>query len=256
MIYVCIPSHNEGATLGPLLWKVRRVLREFGREFTLVVLDDGSSDETPDVLERYRAALPLEVLRQDSPTGYGAAVDRLLRHVVDHSSYHKRDAAVVLQADLTDDPDYLVDLIKALEGGADVVAGEAHDVDAAAPGPFRWGRRLAPWVLGRTYREAPVPDPLCGLRAYRLIVLKKALREDDAALASAPEPWVANLELLRRTLAHARRVESVPLSLRYHLLTRDSRFRPARTLKRLFAHRSRAWPEAAESGARDREQVA
>jgi glycosyltransferase involved in cell wall biosynthesis len=242
--------------VGPLLWKVRRVLRDFGREFTLVVMDDGSSDDTSEVLDRYRDALPLEVLHVESPVGYGAAVDRLLKHVVEHSSYHKRDAAVVLQADLTDDPEYLVDLVKALEGGADVVAGEADGLDGRVPGSFRWGRRLAPWVLGRTYRDAPVPDPLCGLRAYRLIVLKKALREDDSPLASAPEPWVANLELLRRTLGHARRVESVPLALRYHLLTRESRFRPAHTLKRLFSLRSRPWPETAESASRDPEHVA
>ena len=74
MIYVCIPSHNEAGTLGPLLWKVRRVMREFGREFNLVVLDDGSTDDTQAVMERYRSKLPLTVLREEAPIGYGAAV--------------------------------------------------------------------------------------------------------------------------------------------------------------------------------------
>jgi len=247
LIYVCIPSHNEGTTLGPLLWKVRGVMREFGREFTLVVLDDGSSDDTREVLERYRNQLPLVVLREEAPVGYGSAVDRLLRRVVTDSAYPKRDAAVVLQGDLTDDPAYLVDLVKALEGGADIVAGAAADAGPGVPGPFRWGRRLAPWVLGRAYRSAPVSDPLCGLRAYRVIVLKKALRDDEVALAEAREPWVANLEILRRVLPHARRVESVPLALRYNLLARESRFRAGHALKRLFSQRSQPWPTSGEA---------
>lgn len=256
MIYVCIPSHNESATLGPLLWKVRRVMRDFGREFCLVVLDDGSTDDTAAVLARYEKKLPLQILREEVSVGYGTAVERLLRHVVKVSSYPKRDAAVVLQADLTEDPEYLVDLVKAMEGGADVVAGSAAETGPEVPGPFRWGRRLAPWVLGRAYRSAPVPDPLCGLRAYRVIVLKKALRDDDGPLAAAPEAWVANVELLRRVVGYARRVEAVPLTLRYHLLARESRFRPAQTLKRLFALRSGAWPEPGESARTPREDAA
>ena len=243
MIYVCIPSHNEGTTLGPLLWKVRRVMREFGREFHLVVLDDASADDTGEVLDRYRDELPLTVLREESQVGYGAAVDRLLRKVVEISPYPKRDTAVVLQADLTEDPAYLVDLVKTVEGGVDIVAGAAAEVGPDLPKPYRWGRRLAPMALGRTYRGAPVEDPLCGLRAYRVIVVKKALRAGDAPLASAREPWVANLEILRRLVGFARRVESLPLGLRYHLLDRESRFRTVPTLKKLFGLRRLGWPE-------------
>ena len=81
MIYVCIPSRNEATTLGPLLWKVQKVFRAFGREFRLVVLDDGSDDDTGEVLGRYEGKLPLDVLRNPTPLGYGASVDRLLRHV-------------------------------------------------------------------------------------------------------------------------------------------------------------------------------
>ncbi|HSG46426.1 MAG TPA: hypothetical protein VLA43_01310, partial [Longimicrobiales bacterium] len=148
------------------------------------------------------------------------------------------------------------DLVKALEGGADVVAGSAPEAGPEVPRPFRWGRRLAPWVLGRVYRTSPVPDPLCGVRAYRVIVIKKCLREDDGPLAAAPESWVANLELLRRVVAYARRVEAVPLTLRYHLLARESRFKATQTLKRLFALRSGAWPEPGEAARKPREEAA
>lgn len=260
MIYVCIPSRNEATTLGPLLWKVQKVFRTFGREFRLVVLDDGSDDDTAEVLERYRGKLPLEVLDHPTPLGYGRAVDGLLRHVVAEASYPKRDAAVILQADLTEDPGEIVELIKTLEGGADVVAGEAEPPAPDAPSPRRWGRRLAPWVLGSVYRDAPVADPLSGLRAYRVIVLKKALRSRDTALAASPEPWVANLELLHRVAGFARRVENVPSTPRYALHVRESRFKVVPVLKDLFRHRRLKWgalpedPSPGDGPTRDRKK--
>jgi hypothetical protein len=50
------------------------------------------------------------------------------------------------------------------------------------------------------------------------------------------------VELLGKAAAHARRVEEVPLELRYHLQARESRFRPVRALRELMAVRGMAWP--------------
>ena len=59
MIYICIPSYNEAPTIGLLLWKIRQVFAGFPREYHLLVLDDGSSDSTAEVLERYTRVLRL-----------------------------------------------------------------------------------------------------------------------------------------------------------------------------------------------------
>ena len=63
MIYVCIPSHNEAATVGLLLWKIRQVFAGFPREYQMLVLDDGSTDATAEILEPYSLVLPLTVVR-------------------------------------------------------------------------------------------------------------------------------------------------------------------------------------------------
>ena len=249
MIYVCVPARDEARTVGPLLWKVRKVFGEFDREFRLVVFDDGSTDDTREVLQRYVGILPLTVLSSDTPVGYGAAVDRLLRHVVEVAPYPKRDAAVVLQADFSESPEYLVDLVKTLEGGADVVASSI-DVrgDETLPKPRVWGRRLAPLALGRAWRTAPVEDPLSGMRAYRTIVLKKAMRDGDAPLCDAHVPWVANLQVLHRVVGYARRVDDTPIRLRYPLPARESRFRAWPALKALLSRRGTRWPEVDSEG--------
>lgn len=244
MIYLCIPTHNEARTVGVLLWKVRKVLGEFGRDYRLLVLDDASTDDTAEVLERYRRKLPLTVIRSEKRLGYAASVERLLREAVELAPYPKRDSAVVLQADFTEDPGDIVELQKILEGGADIVAGALPE-EVDAPKPVRWGRKLARHALGRVHGGAPVSDPLCGLRLYRIIVLKKAFRElaEGESLVSS-EGWAANVEFLARLAPHARRIEEVPLALRYELQTRPSRFRAWPTLFSLFKLRrpgSRWW---------------
>lgn len=249
MIHVCVPVRDEGATLGPLLWKLRKVFTdpEFRRDFRVVVLDDASEDDIPQVLERYADHLPLTVLRSSAPVGYASAVDRLLRHVAERSTYPKRDAAVVLQGDFTEDPATLVDLVKRFEGGADIVAGAASLDGEVTEAGLKWARRLAPWVLGRAHAQAPVADPLCGLRAYRVVVLRKALR-DDTPLCSAADPWAANLELLARTAPHARRIDEVELTVRPDRRMRPTRFRALRVLRGLVRLRGNRWPGVAPDG--------
>jgi glycosyltransferase involved in cell wall biosynthesis len=243
VIYVCIPAHNEAATVGVLMWKVRRVLGEFGRDYRIVVHDDASTDDTAEVLARYRRSLPLTILRSEERLGYARSVDRMLRHVVDQAAYPKRDCAVVLQGDFTERPEDVVSLVKIIEGGADIVAGSVPPA-AVLPKAMRRVRRFARMVLGGTWRNAPVSDPVTGMRAYRIIVLKKALRDipEDCPVVGS-DGWAANLEFLRFLAPHARRISEVPLELRYDLQVRPSRFEAWRTLVSLARLRGGApWP--------------
>jgi glycosyltransferase involved in cell wall biosynthesis len=231
VIYVCVPTHNEATTIGVLLWKTRNVLGAFGRDYRLVVHDDASDDDTPEVLQRYRRSLPLTILRSDERVGYGRSVEKLLRWVVDEAPYAKRDCAVVIQGDFTESPSDIVSLVKVIEGGADIVAG----APAEESRPRDTGMRVARWAtrtfLRRITNGAPVSDPFAGLRAYRVIVLKKVLRDrpvEEPLIRS--DGWAANVELLARLAPHARKIGEAPLSLRYDLQVRPSRFRPLRTV--------------------------
>jgi glycosyltransferase involved in cell wall biosynthesis len=250
VIFVCIPTHNEAETIGVLLWKTRNVLGEFGRAYRIVVMDDASDDETSEVLQRYRRSLPLTILRSEERLGYGRSVEKLLRHVVEEAPYPKRDCAVVLQGDFSESPDHIVPLVKVLEGGADIVAGQATDDVEDIPRP----KRIARWVVSTfrrgLMRDAPVTDPLVGLRVYRGIVLKKALRdrpESDPLITS--DGWAANVELLGKLAPHARRIAETEYETRYDLQARPSRFRAWPTVLGLVKLPGSLWaspdPEAA-----------
>jgi len=226
LIYICVPSYDEAPTVGVLLWKIRRVMSEFSREYQILVLDDGSADGTREVLEPYSRVLPLTVLRNPERQGYAASVERLLREVVSRSTHPKRDIAVVLQADFTEAPEDIAALVKRIEGGADVVSAEVSQGIERAPRAYRWTRRSLSWLLRRVRLPETITDPLSGFRAYRVAVLKRALAERNGNPLLSRQGWAANAELLIAVVPHSRRTEVAEVALRHEFRQRETRFEP------------------------------
>ena len=245
MIFITVPARDEERTIGILLWQLRKVMAEFNRPYEVVVLDDASRDRTAEVLERYRRFLPLRVIRPERAIGYGPAVSRLLNEVVKRSSYPKRDVAVTLQADFSENPRDLVPMVKTIEGGSDLVAGLPPASRVTVSLSRRLSEVIAPLILGRAFSRAPVTDPLGSFRAYRIVVLQKALREAEGGrpLVSS-DGWCANLEILARTAPHARRIDEAPCTGGLATRGRESRFRSLPNLMGLVSLRGTPWPTA------------
>ncbi|HEU4456811.1 MAG TPA: glycosyltransferase family 2 protein [Longimicrobium sp.] len=225
MIYICIPALDEARTVGVLLWRIRRVMEEFPRDYHVLVLDDGSTDDTPEVLAPYARVLPLTLLRNERTQGYAAALERLLREAAQRSTHPKRDVVVTMQADFTESPDDLPNLIRKMEGGADVVGTTVAGVDVELPRAHRWSRRGLPWLLSRAPLAKELGDPLSGFRAYRAQVIRRALQDREGKPLVTGSGWAANAELLLAVAPHVRRGEGIEVSLRYGRRERPTRFR-------------------------------
>lgn len=229
MLYICIPSHNEAPTVGVLLWRIRKVFQDYSREYEIIVYDDASTDETAAVLAPYHKVLPLTVIRGERQVGYAGALDALFRAAAQRTRYPRRDAVVVMQADFTDQPEDLPELVKRFEGGADVVVAEAAPA-SPAPDPVRrlatWARRASQLWLVRTQLTVPgVADPFGTFRLFRITVVRDIVRAAGTARITEGPVRVANLELLRRAVTLARRVEAVQVEPRYDIRPRPTRVR-------------------------------
>ena len=228
MLYICIPAYDEAPTVGLLLWRIRKVFQDYPREYEILVFNDGSTDATSETLRAYTEVLPLTIMGAEEHVGYARAVDALCREVSRRTRYPRRDAMIVMQADFTDQPEHLPELIKRFEGGADLVVAERPPaaVNDSPPRPVRWMRRLAPWALRPFVSVAGVADPFGTFRLYRITLLRDLIRHagDDPVVQGTV--WAANVDLLARTAPFARRIETVALEPRYDLRPRGSRIHP------------------------------
>jgi glycosyltransferase involved in cell wall biosynthesis len=232
LIYICIPTYNEGPTVGVLLWRIRRVFQDYSREYEIVVYDDGSTDGTRETLAPYADVIPLTILRGGERLGFGAALDKLAREVSRRTRYARRDAMIVMQADFTDQPEHIPELVKRFEGGADIVA--AKQEMSEAPAPVRRLRRFADWIQRTGLPKTGDADPFTTFRLYRISVLRELLKAMGDKPIVTSNGWAANMELLLQARRYARRVETVDLAPRYDVRIRETRIRPVADALSLF----------------------
>ena len=247
MIYVALPAHDERHTVGVLVWRLREVFSELGRDFRVLALDDASTDGTADVLGPYDRVAPLTILRNDSRLGYAASLERLIGEAVRSTAYPKRDGLLVMQSDFTDDPACIPEFIRRFQGGADVVAGTRSGLAAAPRGTraVRLGARLVAHPPGV---PDGLTDPWYGFRLYRLVVLRRALAAlEDGERLMTEDGWAANLQLLLHVAPHLRQWDEVEVPWNLSRRYRESRFQPMAELGALFraGRRARRNPPAA-----------
>lgn len=119
---VVVPMFNEQDVLPLFTERLRPVLDDLGAPYEVVCVDDGSSDATPALLERYRRSWPqLRVVRLRANSGHQAAISAGLAR-------SRGDWMVTIDADLQDPPEVISEMLRVgTEQGVDVVYGVRTD---------------------------------------------------------------------------------------------------------------------------------
>lgn len=150
-----IPAHNEAENIGSVIAEIAAL--ELPAE--ILVVDDGSSDETAAVAKRSGA----RVARLPFNLGYGAAVQTGLLYAAENGY----DACVLIDGDGQHDPKYIPDLLAPLAAGeADLALGSRFlgSADYSIPP----GRRLGMLVfskLASLFTHQRITDPTSGFQA-------------------------------------------------------------------------------------------
>jgi len=154
---VVIPAYNELENLEPLLAELRRALAATGRVHEIILVDDGSTDGSADLIAREARGDPaVRAVLLAERRGQSAALAAGL-------SRARGDIIVTLDADLQNDPADLPRVLGALER-ADVVSGirlGRHD---------SWLKRASSRIANAA-RRAVIGDSItdigCSFKAYR-----------------------------------------------------------------------------------------
>lgn len=163
-VSIVVPVYNEADNLPDFLAAIQRVMRSLQKSYECILVDDGSTDGTRDVIlteQKRNSAIRLVSLRRNfgQTAAMAAGFD------------HARGAIIVtLDADGQNDPDDIPKLLEKLNTGYDLVCGWRKDrkdpLSKKIPSAF--ANALIAWVTG-----VKIHDSGCTLKAYRREVVKE-----------------------------------------------------------------------------------
>ncbi|AWM87328.1 glycosyltransferase family 2 protein [Microvirga sp. 17 mud 1-3] len=156
-ISVVVPVKNEAPNVLPLVEEIERACTPLGA-FELIYVDDGSTDDTADVVLKARQTRPwLRLVKHEASCGQSAAV---------RTGVHAARGGIIvtLDGDGQNDPAFIPKLVAPLDDPATgLVAGQRVGRKGAAK---RWQSRIANGVRGRVLKDG-TRDTGCGLKAFR-----------------------------------------------------------------------------------------
>ena len=114
---IVIPAYNEGTRLGPTLERVLAYVREQGWDAEVIVVNDGSRDNTAEIVRRFAEKDPvLRLVENPGNRGKGYAVRNGMLSA-------RGEIVVFSDADLSSPIEEMPKLLAALAAGADIAIG-------------------------------------------------------------------------------------------------------------------------------------
>ncbi len=161
---IVIPAYNEGARIEHALSRVLSCVAERHWDAEVLVVDDGSSDDTADIVQRWMLTHPnLHLVRNDGNRGKGYSV----RNGVLQST---GEIVMFTDADLSSPIEEAERLFEALDAGADVAIGsrwlDKQRQTIHQPLYRRFFGRCFNWVT-RKIMGLPYKDTQCGFKAFK-----------------------------------------------------------------------------------------
>ncbi len=208
---IVIPAFNEAGRLPPTLQRIRSYMIESNRRAEIIVVDDGSTDGTSDIVAAFAPEpLTLQLIRSTKNHGKG--------HVVRQGMLAATGELLLMSdADLSTPIEEIEKLLPWIERGCDIVIGSRDKPESLLDPPQPFTRRL----LARSFRAlrrrvllAGLSDTQCGFKLFRSAVAR------DVFSQATVDGWLFDCEVLARAQRRGYRIQEVGVVWRNHPHTR------------------------------------
>lgn len=153
MISIVIPAYNEEEGIKDVLTGIRDTLKEDDLDYEILVVDDGSTDRTAEIVRNEGVKL----IQHTYNRGYGAALKTGTKHA-------RGDFVLYVDADNQHNPGDIIKLLKYMNKN-DMVVG-ARTKDSRIPFTRRIGKKILTFIANYL-SETKIPDLNSGLRLVR-----------------------------------------------------------------------------------------
>lgn len=214
-IFIVLPAFNEELRIGTLLERIDEVMFEDGLHYSVIVIDDGSTDATAELATKYGKRMPLELVRHTANRGLGTTIRDGLQYAMRQASPH--DIIVTMDSDDTHTPGLILRMVHMIREGYDVIIASRYQHEARIVGVPVLRQLLslgASWMMRILFPIRGVRDYTCGYRAYRADVLQRAGRQFGAQLFNQ-EGFQCMVDILLKLRTMHLIFGEVPFILRY-----------------------------------------
>lgn len=175
-VYIVLPAYNEELSIRKLLVRIHAHMTDANLNYKVIVVNDGSEDNTLGVIQSMQGEMPIEILNHEVNQGLGATIRDGLYHASNICS--EDDIVITMDADDTHTPGLILRMTRMIKEGFDVVIASRYQPNSRVIG-LTWIRKvysyLASWIFRVLLPIKGVKDFTCGFRAYRGSVLHLAM---------------------------------------------------------------------------------
>lgn len=176
MIYILLPAYNEEKALPALIPKIDQTLKALGKDYCLIICDDGSRDKTGEIIREFARKFPSEILVHKINRGLGETSRDLFERVAELAK--PEDVIIRMDCDNTHEPAFIPQMLSKIEQGFDVVIASRFQPRGGQVGLNTYKAFVslgANLFMKLVFPIEGVREYSCGFRAYRADVIKAAI---------------------------------------------------------------------------------
>ncbi len=197
MISIVIPTYNEKENIKKLIPRIFKVLKSP----QVIVVDDNSQDGTAELVQSMQKKYRIRLIRRPRKMGIGSAYK---------TGFKAADGDLIFEmdADLSHNPDYLPEFVKAIESGYDVAIGSRYVNGGAIVGWGLYRKSLSKGanILSKAMLSCNINDVTTGFRAYK----KPALLSIDFEKIKS-DGYSFQLEMLYKLYKNGYKIKEIPI---------------------------------------------